>query len=119
MDPRTRSRSRRTGLAALLLLLLALPASGAEQLYVSASRGRESCTIYSDDRQALRQAIRRSDTRLSALDLLKGPQPSLRSRLRQHLIRLRRAVAAEQAPEAAILSRTNERTPTREMAYER
>ena len=45
------------------------PASSREQFYVSASRARESVTVYTDDRLALREAISHSDERLSAMDL--------------------------------------------------
>jgi ATP-dependent exoDNAse (exonuclease V) alpha subunit len=48
------------------------PASSQEQFYVSASRARKSVTVYTDNKQALRQAISRSDTRLSATELLRG-----------------------------------------------
>lgn len=48
-----------------------LPASSKEQFYVSASRGRESVKIYTDDKNALRDAVGGSAARLSALELMK------------------------------------------------
>ena len=48
------------------------PASSREQFYVSASRARKSVTVYTDDKEALRQAISRSDERISATELLRG-----------------------------------------------
>ena len=46
------------------------PASSREQFYVSASRGRRQVTVYTDDKDALRDAIRRSDPRLAATELV-------------------------------------------------
>lgn len=45
------------------------PASSREQFYVSASRARESVTVFTSDKVALRDAISHSDERLSAMDL--------------------------------------------------
>jgi conjugative relaxase-like TrwC/TraI family protein len=53
---------------------ISLPASSREQLYVSVSRGRERATIYSDDRNALLEAVSRADDRLTATELLEGRQ---------------------------------------------
>lgn len=47
-------------------------ASGREQFYVSASRGRESVTVYTDDKGGLRRAIVRTDPVRSGTELL-GP----------------------------------------------
>lgn len=48
-----------------------LTASSREQFYVSASRGRERATIYTDDKEALLEAVNRSDERLSATELMR------------------------------------------------
>ncbi|QDU45223.1 Multifunctional conjugation protein TraI [Symmachiella dynata] len=48
------------------------PASSREQFYVSASRARERVTIYTDDKQALRDAINHGDERLSATEFVNG-----------------------------------------------
>ena len=48
------------------------PASSREQFYVSASRARESVTIYTDNKQDLLDAVSRSDERLSATELVNG-----------------------------------------------
>ncbi len=45
-------------------------ASGREQIYVSASRGRETVTVYTDDKGGLRRAIERSDPARAATDLV-------------------------------------------------
>ncbi len=45
-------------------------ASSREQFYVSASRGREKATIYTDNKHALLEAISRSDDRLTATEFV-------------------------------------------------
>ncbi len=47
-------------------------ASSREQFYVSASRAREQVTVFTDDKQSLRDAIKRADSRISAVDLFGG-----------------------------------------------
>ena len=42
------------------------------QFYVSVSRGRESVKVYTDDKQAMLDAVRASSERLSATELIKG-----------------------------------------------
>lgn len=46
------------------------PASSREQFYVSVSRGKKQATIYTDDKQALLEAVRQGDERLTATDLV-------------------------------------------------
>jgi ATP-dependent exoDNAse (exonuclease V) alpha subunit len=48
-----------------------LPASSMAQYYVSVSRGREQAIVYTDDKEALLEAVRRSDERLSATELVR------------------------------------------------
>jgi conjugative relaxase-like TrwC/TraI family protein len=48
------------------------PASSREQFYVSASRARERVTIYTDDKEALREAISQTDSRLTATEFVAG-----------------------------------------------
>jgi conjugative relaxase-like TrwC/TraI family protein len=48
------------------------PASSREQFYVSVSRGREGVTVYTDDKEALLEAVDRSDERLSATEFVAG-----------------------------------------------
>ena len=59
-----------------------LPAVNQEQLYVSASRAREKLTIYTDDKEAVREAIQASSQKLAALDLLERPDADDAERLR-------------------------------------
>eukprot|EP00456_Euglypha_rotunda_P087407 TRINITY_DN889_c1_g1_i14.p1 TRINITY_DN889_c1_g1~~TRINITY_DN889_c1_g1_i14.p1 ORF type:complete len:910 (+),score=161.76 TRINITY_DN889_c1_g1_i14:14179-16908(+) len=47
-------------------------ASSREQFYVSVSRGQKQATIYTDNKTELLDAVRRSDERLSATELLSG-----------------------------------------------
>jgi conjugative relaxase-like TrwC/TraI family protein len=67
----------------------ALAAASREQFYVSVSRGRESVKLYTDDKQAMLDAIRASGQRLSATELLggqaPGPKPKPSSKLRDAL----------------------------------
>jgi ATP-dependent exoDNAse (exonuclease V) alpha subunit len=46
-------------------------ASSREQFYVSCSRGRESVTVYCDDKQALKEAVAQSDERVTATELIR------------------------------------------------
>src|SRR5262249_18298492 len=50
-----------------------LPASNLQQLYVSVSRGREEAVILTDNKEALREAIRRDGERLTATEVF-GPR---------------------------------------------
>jgi ATP-dependent exoDNAse (exonuclease V) alpha subunit len=48
------------------------PASSREQFYVSVSRAKKKVTIYTDDKEALREAVSQSDERLSATEFVNG-----------------------------------------------
>jgi hypothetical protein len=70
-------------------------ASGREQFYVSASRGRLSVQVFTDDKAELARAITRSNERVAASDLMPEAAPdreperaSVRSRLRSKVIEL-------------------------------
>lgn len=52
---------------------LSFPASSLEQFCVSASRARHAVTIYTDDKEALLDAIKSSDDRLSATEFVNRP----------------------------------------------
>jgi ATP-dependent exoDNAse (exonuclease V) alpha subunit len=54
-----------------------LPAASREQFYVSVSRGRQRATIYTDDKEALLEAVSRSDDRLSATEFVNGRERTL------------------------------------------
>lgn len=49
-----------------------IPAMSQEQFYVSASRARTECHIYTDDADTVRQAVQRSGKRGSATELVEG-----------------------------------------------
>jgi conjugative relaxase-like TrwC/TraI family protein len=61
-------------------------AVGREQLYVSISRGREMAMVFTDDLDALRQAVQRSDPRTAAVDAVREREPGL-SRWESWLLR--------------------------------
>ncbi|MCB9352543.1 MAG: relaxase domain-containing protein [Lewinellaceae bacterium] len=46
-----------------------LPAASRQQFYVSISRGREKCTLYTDDKRALEQAVKQDGQRLTAREV--------------------------------------------------
>jgi conjugative relaxase-like TrwC/TraI family protein len=82
-----------------------LGATSREQFYVSASRGRQQVTVYTDDKEFLREAIGRSDERMAATELVGPETPATGACLRQ---RLNRAVTREQEP--AVSRSERERT---------
>lgn len=85
------------------------PASSREQFYVSVSRGRESATIYTDDKSALFGAVQRSDERLTATELVSSRE------LRERTDSLRRLHELELAARG-----TTQQQPSREdMNHER
>jgi conjugative relaxase-like TrwC/TraI family protein len=84
-----------------------MPATSKEQFYVSVSRGRESCTVYTADKRELLDAVRQDRQRLSATELTENQtsaMPKGRERLLRHgetqrrheYAERRRIVAAEQ-----------------------
>jgi conjugative relaxase-like TrwC/TraI family protein len=60
-------------------------ASSREQFYVSASRAREQVTVYTDNKEALLDAVSRSEERVSATELVNGSLQRQAVVLRQHL----------------------------------
>ena len=73
------SQGRTVDRSILAMSAASLGATNQEQLYVSASRARERTTLYTDDKDAVRQAVGRSSRKLAALDL--RPQPSPKAKL--------------------------------------
>ena len=57
--------------------------------YVAISRGKEKATIYTDDRQALMEAVERERPRLLASELVRRPRHRIRDRLKKHVRFLR------------------------------
>jgi conjugative relaxase-like TrwC/TraI family protein len=97
-----------------------LPAASREQFYVSASRAKESVTVYTDDKAALRDAVRRETVRPTATDLVRRGRRSTPPRLKRHLAFLHRMLtfARTHAPaHEPVLERGGPEAP--EVARER
>jgi conjugative relaxase-like TrwC/TraI family protein len=76
-----------------------LVATRQEGFYVPVSRVRKEVAVLTDSNPALREAIQRQDTRLSATDLFAGRERQKRTlwqRLRQHLTWMRRLAFAQE-----------------------
>ena len=54
---------------------MSFAASSREQFYVSASRGTQQVTIYTEDKEELLDAVKRSEERLTATELVNGLPP--------------------------------------------
>jgi conjugative relaxase-like TrwC/TraI family protein len=66
-------------------------AANREQLYVSASRGRDAVRLYTDDKSAMFDAVKSSAARLSASELLQEkPAPRKQSSVMQRLFQMQR-----------------------------
>jgi ATP-dependent exoDNAse (exonuclease V) alpha subunit len=61
-----------------------LAAANRQQFYVSASRGRESVRLYTDDKAAVMEAVRTDAKRLSATELMYGQAPVKRMQSKIH-----------------------------------
>jgi hypothetical protein len=83
------------------------PAASQEQLYVSVSRGREKAILYHDSLPGLREAVRKSDERLTATELV-GEKARRRALLLEHLDHMRRwvSITREKAGQVATAART-------------
>ncbi len=68
------------------------PAASRQQFYVSVSRARQRATIYTDDKDALLDAVSRSDDRLSATEFLNGRGMRQRAMTLERLEQLQPAV---------------------------
>jgi conjugative relaxase-like TrwC/TraI family protein len=73
------------------------PAMNMEQLYVSASRAKQSIRVYTDSKAEIRDAVKRSSQKLAALDLRpKPPAAPTKSRgMHDHTARRRRLSVIE------------------------
>jgi conjugative relaxase-like TrwC/TraI family protein len=77
------------------------PASSREQFYVSCSRGRHGVMVFTDDKEALREAVSHSDERISAMDLFSADRwASARTLHRRHEQDLELVLAAKAARDA-------------------
>jgi conjugative relaxase-like TrwC/TraI family protein len=69
VDTSFSSQGKTVQRAILAMSAESLPAASQEQMYVSSSRAKERMTLYTDDKEAVREAIQRSSRKLVALDL--------------------------------------------------
>ena len=95
---------------------LSLPASGREQLYVSVSRGRQQAMLFTDDKQALREAVSHEHERLTATEVFHPRKQPGQERLKQHMAYLRRCEAMALPAGKSSHGRT---ALQREQVYER
>ena len=99
---------------------MSLPASSVQQFYVSASRGKYGLSIYTDDKQGLKQAIQNSDTPISALELVGDqPKPSRLARLKRHVLLLQRLAEKTREVAGRALEHLQEQLPGRGTVYGR
>ena len=96
-----------------------LPAASRQQFYVSASRAKESVTVYTDDKLALRDAVQRESARMTASDLVRRGRRSIALRLKKHLAFLQRmsTFARTHLPRRVALDRADGHVP--EAVHER
>ena len=86
----------------------ALPASSKEQFYVSASRGRESVKIYTDDKAALRDAVGGSSVRLSAVELMRQGKAEKAHSLKQRALQVNRLAGMARAYASRSVARVKD-----------
>ncbi len=91
---------------------ISAPAGNKESFYVAVSRGRRSAEIFTDNRRALREAVQRSDARITATELLEAPKATLWQRMRQKIERVEQATwwAAQKAA-AEVQRYINQKEP--------
>ncbi len=93
-----------------------LPASDRQQLYVSVSRGKEQALIFTDDKQALREAVRRDHERLTASEVFRPKKHPGKDWMMQ-LMRRTRQFYEELNRSAGMAGQS--RTTQKELTYER
>lgn len=59
------------------------PAASQQQFYVSISRGRERCRIYTDDKKALEQAVKRDGQRMTAREIAAIDHSRIKRKMRE------------------------------------
>jgi ATP-dependent exoDNAse (exonuclease V) alpha subunit len=89
-----------------------LPAVNQEQFYVSISRGRERCQVFTDDSDLLRSHVSRSSARLAAIEARPAPSQRrfLQTMLRrghEFLKRFRQRLAQTVSVEPILTERTS------------
>jgi conjugative relaxase-like TrwC/TraI family protein len=95
---------------------MSAPATSMEGFYVGVSRGKASLTIWTDDKRQLKEAIQRSDPRLSATELVTKCKPQAHRRLLKAIERIQQAaMLAAKRMAYEVWQRTNDR----ELSYAR
>lgn len=96
-----------------------LPAASRQQFYVSASRATESVTVYTDDKEALRDAVHRESVRPTATELMRRGRREMSPRLKKHLAILQRmsTFARNRLPRQYAFDQLDRPAP--EVVYER
>ena len=94
-----------------------------ELFYVAASRGRESITVVTSDKQRLRQTVAKSAARKSASELVRGARPCVQrgayrglAAARDMVKRAARFVAS--VPQRILTQLEREQTPRKERTHE-
>jgi hypothetical protein len=105
------SQGRTVQRAILAMSSASLGASNQEQLYVSSSRAKQKMTLYTDDKEAIREAVQRSSQKIAALDLKQPNQHLAAERLRQDQDRKRRLAYGETLARAWSTVRKGFRRP--------
>jgi conjugative relaxase-like TrwC/TraI family protein len=82
-------------------------ASSMEQFYVSVSRGKQAVSIYTDDKEHLKQAVSQSGERTSATELMAKRQQQAQEINRQSLLRTRQERANETPDYVTAKNRTH------------
>ena len=93
-----------------------------ELFYVAASRGRESVTVVTSDKDLLRQSVSRSGERQSASELVRKigkDQPRLKRLRLQRGVHRGTSVAREMARQAAWQERPGIKTPEQHQEIKR
>jgi ATP-dependent exoDNAse (exonuclease V) alpha subunit len=86
------------------------------QMYVSASRARDKAVLFTDDRDALREAVARERERLTATEVFRHRRRPVRERLKRHLSFMRRLIGFEALRKQPSHDRL---PPQKEVAHER
>ena len=81
------------------------------------SRGREQAVIFTDDKEALREAAARDRERLTATEVFRPRKPAGRERLKRHLSFLRRWASQQRPRERAGRDHCNDKE--KEATHER
>jgi conjugative relaxase-like TrwC/TraI family protein len=107
--------------AILAMSSASLPATNAEQMYVSSSRAKERMTLYTDSKEDVRNAIQRSSKKLLASDMPVAKPSRAKQRLHHHRDQKRRLslVGRVRAAWARLVTPQlqREKRPQREVSY--